>query len=199
MTYTETSIIPKKLFHNMANGYALATSALLAIFCASLCNLPPHNGFLNHYYHGAQSGEIVFRPPVFSEQMSMLECSLLFKVSLEAFKYFSKASCAFNPAVYMILCSGDVETNPGYVPECSTRPQRQGHTSWLKEFYTNARSIVNKVAKLQLELANSKAGIVVLTETHLDCSFQVRRSSAAIILSTGNTVPATELDMMVVF
>ena len=99
----------------------------------------------------------------------------------------------------MILCSGDVETNPGYVPECSTQPQRQGHTSWLKEFYTNARSIVNKVAKLQLELANSKADIVVLTETHLDCSFQVRRSLAAIILSTGNTVPATELDMTVVF
>ena len=40
----------------MADGYALATSALLAIFCASLCNLPPHNGFLDHYYHGAQSG-----------------------------------------------------------------------------------------------------------------------------------------------
>ena len=70
----------------------------------------------------------------------------------------------------MILCSGDVETNPGYVPECSTRPQRQGHTSKLKVFYTNARSIVNKVAKIQLELANSQADIVVLTETHLDCS-----------------------------
>ena len=70
----------------------------------------------------------------------------------------------------MILCSGDVETNPGYVPECSTRPQRQGHTSKLKVFYTNARSIVNKVAKLQLKLANSQADIVVLTETHLDCS-----------------------------
>ena len=80
MTDTETSIIPKKLFHNMANGYALATSALLAIFCASLCNLPPHNGFLDHYYHGAQSGEIVFRPPVFSEQMSMLEYLLSFHV-----------------------------------------------------------------------------------------------------------------------
>ena len=40
----------------------------------------------------------------------------------------------------------------------------------MKVFYTNARSIVNKVAKLQLELANSQADIVVLTETHLDCS-----------------------------
>ena len=34
---------------------------------------------------------------------------------------YSNASCAFNPAVYMILCSGDVEINPGYVPECSTQ------------------------------------------------------------------------------
>ena len=40
----------------------------------------------------------------------------------------------------------------------------------MKVFYTNARSIVNKVAKLQLKLANSQADIVVLTETHLDCS-----------------------------
>ena len=40
----------------------------------------------------------------------------------------------------------------------------------MKVFYTNAQSIVNKVAKLQLELANSQADIVVLTEIHLDCS-----------------------------
>ena len=169
---------------NIADGYALTTSALLAIFCASLCNLPPHNGFLDHYYHGAQSGEIVFRPQVFFR--TNVDVGVLVVVPRGGFrklgrlqrskflsrriKYYSNASCAFNPAVYMILCSGDVETNPGYVPECSTRPQRQGHTSKLKVFYTNARSIVNKVAKLQLELANSQADIVVLTETHLDCS-----------------------------
>lgn len=40
----------------------------------------------------------------------------------------------------------------------------------MKVFYTNARSIVNKVVKLQLELANCQADIVVLTETHLDWS-----------------------------
>ena len=40
----------------------------------------------------------------------------------------------------------------------------------MKVFYTNVRSTVNKVAKLQLELANSQVDIVVLTETHLDCS-----------------------------
>ena len=51
----------------MADGYAQATSALLAIFCASLCNLPLHNGFLDHYYHGAQSGEIFFGHEYFLE------------------------------------------------------------------------------------------------------------------------------------
>ena len=90
-------------------------------------------------------------------------------------KYYSNVTCAFSPAVYKTLCSRDVETNPGYEPEsgscnASIRPQGQLHTSKLKVFYTNARSIVNKVAKLQLELANSQAGIIVLTETHLDCS-----------------------------
>ena len=49
----------------MVDDYALATSALLAIFCVSVCNLPPHNAFLDHYYHFAQSGETVFRPQVF--------------------------------------------------------------------------------------------------------------------------------------
>ena len=49
----------------MADGYALATAVFLATFHASLCNLPPHNGFLDHYYHCAQSQEIVSRPRVF--------------------------------------------------------------------------------------------------------------------------------------
>ena len=52
----------------------------------------------------------------------------------------------------------------------------------MKVFYTNARSIVNKVAKLQLELANSQVDIVVLTETHLDYSI----SSEEVISSDYN-------------
>ena len=111
----------------MADGYALATSALLAIFCASQCNLPPHNGFLTHYYHGAQSGETVSQPRVFFrtnvnvgvlvviprggfQKLGRLHRS---KFLSRRIKYYSNASCAFNPAVYMILCSCDVETNPG--------------------------------------------------------------------------------------
>ena len=68
-------------------------------------------------------------------------------------RYYSNVSCAFNPAVYKILRSGDVETNPGYDSDCgssnaSTRPRRQLRTSKLKVFYTNARSIVKKIVKL---------------------------------------------------
>lgn len=90
-------------------------------------------------------------------------------------RYYSNATCEFSPAVYKILRSGDIELNPGYVPNggssiSSMRPRRQLRTSNWKEFYANARSIVNKPAKLQLELAKNPADIVVLTETHLDCS-----------------------------
>ena len=114
-------------------------------------------------------------------------------------KYYSNAYCAFNPAVYRILCSGDVETNPGYVFECLTRPQRQGQTSKLKVFYTNARSIVNKVAKLQLELANSQADIAVLTETHLDCSISCEEVIGSDYTDYRKDRAGRKLDMAVVF
>ena len=120
----------------MADGYALATSALHSV---PLCNLPPHNSFLDHYYHGAQSEEIVFRPQVFSR--TNVDVGVLIVVPRGGFRKlgrlqrskflsrrikYSNASCAFNPAVFMILCSGDVEINPGYVPECSTQTSKTG-------------------------------------------------------------------------
>lgn len=40
----------------------------------------------------------------------------------------------------------------------------------LAVFYTNARSKVNKVNKLDLEIANGSYNIIVLTETCLDSS-----------------------------
>ena len=118
----------------MADGYALATAAFLAIFCTSLCNLPPRNGFLHHYYHCAQSGEIVSRPRVFFRTnvdvavFAVIPCGGFRKLGRlqhsmflsRRIKYYSNASCALNPAVYKILRSGDVEINPGYVPECTT-------------------------------------------------------------------------------
>ena len=166
----------------MAEGCALVTTAFLAIFLASLGNLPPHNGLFDYYYHRAQSGKIVSWPRVFfSANVDVGATAVATRANFRKFrslqrskflsrrfKYYSNASCAFNPAVFRILHSGDVEINPGYAPKGTTRPRRQNHTSKLKVFYTNARSIVNKVTKLQLQLANSQADIVVLTETHLD-------------------------------
>jgi hypothetical protein len=40
----------------------------------------------------------------------------------------------------------------------------------LAVFYTNSRSIVNKVNKLDLEIANGSYDNIVLTEMHLDSS-----------------------------
>ena len=40
----------------------------------------------------------------------------------------------------------------------------------LSVLYTNARSIVNKINKLRLEIDNGQFDIVILTETHLDDS-----------------------------
>ena len=132
----------------------------------SLCNLPSHNGFLDHYCYCAPPDRIIFQPRVFFRTK---EVDGVFGVvprgslrNLERFQrskflsrcigYYSNASCAFSPAVYKILRSGDVEINPGYDSDCSssnasTRPRRQLRTSKLKVFYTNARSIVNKIVK----------------------------------------------------
>ena len=120
----------------MVDDYALATSALLAIFCASLCNLPPHNAFLDHYYYCAQSGEIVFRPRVFFK--TNVDVGVLAVIPRGGFRRLQRSK--FSRGVlnttkmlpvlliqlfcfFKIRCSGDVETNPGYVPECTTQPQ----------------------------------------------------------------------------
>ena len=59
------------MLFSMANGCALATSALLAMLCVSLCNLPSHNGFPDHYCHCAPPDTNIFFPTSsFSEQMS---------------------------------------------------------------------------------------------------------------------------------
>ena len=48
------------MLFNMANGCALATRALLAMLCVSLCNLPSHNGFPDHYCHCAPPDRNIF-------------------------------------------------------------------------------------------------------------------------------------------
>ena len=120
------------------HGGWLCSSDFCSPFCASLQFASSHS-FLDHYYHGAQSEEIVFRPQVFSR--TNVDVGVLIVVPRGGFRKlgrlqrskflsrrikYSNASCAFNPAVYMILCSGDVEINPGYVPECSTQTSKTG-------------------------------------------------------------------------
>lgn len=48
-----------------------------------------------------------------------------------------------------------------------SQSRKQGATR-LSVFYANARSIVNKIAKLQMEIANNSFDVIVLTEAHLD-------------------------------
>ena len=62
----------------MADGYALGTSALLAIFCASLCLLTMASSLIITMVHNLE--RLFFSHEYFSEQMSMLECSLSFHV-----------------------------------------------------------------------------------------------------------------------
>ena len=97
---------------------------------------------------------------------------------IEVALYYPSGICSFNLATYKILHSGGVETNPGYETANSDRNSNRNNnskvvtnrTSKLSVLYLNAWRIVNKIAKLQLELAKSQVDIIVLTETHLDAS-----------------------------
>ena len=90
-------------------------------------------------------------------------------------KYFAFHNlCITN--LYVLSC-GDVHPNPGPTrrngdndnnnPPLQSQKQR---TTKLSVFYANARSIVNKIAKLQTGIASNSFDIIVLTETHLDSS-----------------------------
>ena len=62
--------------------------------------------------------------------------------------------------------------NPNPGPTCSKQHNSTGQQkpTRLLTFYANARSIVNKTSKLELDVAASRYDIIVLTETHLDSS-----------------------------
>ena len=63
--------------------------------------------------------------------------------------------------------------NPNPGPVCTEQRnsvEYRRSTSHLRTFYANARSIVNKTSKLELEIAASRYDIIALTETHLDNS-----------------------------
>ena len=64
----------------------------------------------------------------------------------------------------------DIAINPGpqNFPTRAPLAGRQHKSTELSVFYANARSIVNKISSLALEIANGSYDIIVLTETHLD-------------------------------
>ena len=92
-------------------------------------------------------------------------------------KYYSNHDASYQLELYVLSC-GDVHPNPGPTrrnvdndnnnnPSLQSQEQR---TTKLSVFYANARSIVNKIAKLKTEIASNSFDIIVLTETHLDSS-----------------------------
>ena len=76
----------------------------------------------------------------------------------------------------LLLSCGDIHPKPGHIYQPrvpgnnNNNPLLQNRLSRamkLPVFYANARSIVNKIAKLQMEIASNSFDIIVLTETHL--------------------------------
>ena len=91
--------------------------------------------------------------------------------------YYSKHDASYQLELLILSC-GDVHLNPGY----NHQPRAPGNNNnnpplrnqesarKLSVFYANARNIVNKITKLQMEIASNSFDIIVLTETHLDSS-----------------------------
>lgn len=69
----------------------------------------------------------------------------------------------------LLLIAGDIATNPGPSRNLGIGQYLDSNTDKnnLSILYANARSIVNKVDLLQLEISNHQSDIVILTETHL--------------------------------
>ena len=92
-------------------------------------------------------------------------------------KYYSNHEACHQLELYVLSC-GDVHPNPGPTRRNGNndsnnnlplQSQEQRNTK-LSVFYANAKSIVNKIAKLQTEIASNSFDIIVFTETHLDSS-----------------------------
>ena len=176
----------------IAGGHALLTSAVFVIFGTFFWNSFSNEGFFGCPRHCA-SPENAFN--YLRACYRTYENDVVFTIEprgghaklgkLRRLRYLSgrkrcypNGICSFNLATYKILRSGDVETNPGYETANSDRNSNRNNNSMaatnraskLSVLYSNARSIVNKIAKLQLELAKSQVDDIVLTETHLDAS-----------------------------
>ena len=93
-------------------------------------------------------------------------------------KGFSSSRVAYYPnsvssfQLPLLLSCGDVHPNPGLPSGIASFESRKDGSDLrgLRTFYANARSIVNKVNLLELEMYQRSYDLIVLTETHLDHS-----------------------------
>ena len=93
-------------------------------------------------------------------------------------KGFSYSRVAYYPnsvssfQLPLLLRSGDVHPNPGPPSGIISFESRKDGPDLrgFRTFYANARSIVNKVNLLKLEMYQRNYDLIVLTETHLDHS-----------------------------
>ena len=93
-------------------------------------------------------------------------------------KGFSSSRVAYYPnsvssfRLPLLLSCGDVHPNPGPPSGIASFESRKDGSDLrgLRTFYANARSIVNKVNLLELEMYQRSYDLIVLTETHLDHS-----------------------------
>lgn len=77
--------------------------------------------------------------------------------------YYPNSVSSFQSS--FLMRSGDINPNPG------PQSRQDGfNLRGLRTFYANARSIVNKLDLLELEMHQWNYDLIVLTETHLDHS-----------------------------
>lgn len=160
-------ISERHLFHNVSHvflhhGRGYAQGVFLSPRNVHLSRLP----CLFHVRHiGCSANGAVILPRIVGGEF--LKRRILYVVN---------GSASFNQELLKIQLSGDVHPEPGpYTSSVNTTSnerlfsRRSTHKD-ISFFYANARSIVNKVDMLHLEVANKVYDVVVLVETHLNSS-----------------------------
>lgn len=95
----------------------------------------------------------------------LLYSSLLLKLMI---KHYSNHDASYQKELYVLSC-GDVHPNPGHTHRNGASNASNDNPP-LQSREKRATSIVNKIAKLQMELASNSFDVIVLTKTHLDSS-----------------------------
>ena len=85
--------------------------------------------------------------------------------------YHTNGITTFNPSAFKIICSSDVETNPGDETVDNSSSNAVSSTRNLRCLQLNARSLRNKVLDLQALLLENFFPVIAITETWLNASF----------------------------